>query len=87
MTHLQSQTEFSFWALFNSPLIVATDVRDMSNKADILLNREVISVNQDPVRFLFSLSLFLSLRLFVVFCFLHSSPIEFIVFMFFFYVL
>jgi alpha-galactosidase len=51
MTHLQSQTEFSFWALFNSPLIVTTDIRDMSNKADILLNREVIAVNQDPVHF------------------------------------
>jgi alpha-galactosidase len=57
MTHLQSQTEFSFWALFKSPLIVTTDIRDMSNKADILLNREVIAVNQDPVRSFFALSI------------------------------
>jgi alpha-galactosidase len=49
MTHLQSQTEFSFWALINSPLIVTTDIRDMSNKGDILLNREVININQDPL--------------------------------------
>lgn len=39
----------SFWALFASPLIVTTDVRDMSDKAHILLNQEVIAVNQDPV--------------------------------------
>eukprot|EP01120_Amphizonella_sp_Union-15-10_P005007 TRINITY_DN15748_c0_g1_i1.p1 TRINITY_DN15748_c0_g1~~TRINITY_DN15748_c0_g1_i1.p1 ORF type:complete len:414 (-),score=38.31 TRINITY_DN15748_c0_g1_i1:152-1393(-) len=42
------QTEFSFWSLFAAPLIVASDVRDLSNK-QVLLNKEVISVNQDPL--------------------------------------
>jgi len=42
------QTEFSFWSLFASPLIVASDVRDLSNK-QVLLNKEVIAVNQDPL--------------------------------------
>jgi len=49
MTYLQSRTEFSFWSLMNSPLIVTTDIRDMSNKGTILLNTEVIAVNQDPL--------------------------------------
>jgi alpha-galactosidase len=49
MSDIQSRTEFSFWALFASPLIVTTDVRDMSNKAHILLNQEIIAVNQDPL--------------------------------------
>jgi len=49
MTHLQSKSEFSFWALWAAPLIVATDVRIMSDKGDILLNPEVIAVNQDSL--------------------------------------
>jgi len=42
------RTEFSFWALFAAPLIVATDVRELRNK-QVLLNKEVIAVNQDPL--------------------------------------
>jgi len=42
------QTEFSFWCLFGAPLMVATDVRELSNKAEIL-NAEVIAINQDPL--------------------------------------
>jgi len=49
MTHLQSRTEFSLWAITASPLIVATDIRDMSDKGDILLNKEIIAVNQDKL--------------------------------------
>jgi len=49
MTHTDSVTEFSFWSLFAAPLIVSTDIRDMSNKKDILLNEEVIAVNQDKL--------------------------------------
>lgn len=41
-------TEFSFWCLLNAPLIVSTDVRDLSNKQQ-LLNKEAIAVNQDPL--------------------------------------
>ena len=40
------------WAIMNSPLIVATDVRAdhfTAAKRDILLNAEVIAVNQDPL--------------------------------------
>lgn len=42
-------TEFSFWCLWAAPLIVATDVRVLSNK-QIILNKEAIAVNQDKVR-------------------------------------
>jgi len=41
-------TEFSFWCLTASPLIVATDVRDLSNKKE-LLNKEAIAIDQDPL--------------------------------------
>jgi len=44
------RTEFSFWSLFAAPLIVATDIREMRNK-QVLLNKEVIAVNQDPLGF------------------------------------
>lgn len=40
------KTEFAMWALWAAPLIVATDLRDLSNKQEIL-NPEVIAVNQD----------------------------------------
>jgi alpha-galactosidase len=48
MSETDWQTEFSFWCLFAAPLIVATDVREMSNK-QVLLNKEAIAVNQDPL--------------------------------------
>jgi len=47
MSHIDSITEFSFWSLFAAPLIVCTDIRDMSTKKDILLNSEVVAINQD----------------------------------------
>ena len=46
--HEEDKTAFSFWCLFSAPLMVATDVRDMSNK-QILLNTEAIAVNQDAL--------------------------------------
>eukprot|EP01114_Cavostelium_apophysatum_P007715 TRINITY_DN1987_c0_g1_i1.p1 TRINITY_DN1987_c0_g1~~TRINITY_DN1987_c0_g1_i1.p1 ORF type:complete len:439 (+),score=38.83 TRINITY_DN1987_c0_g1_i1:162-1478(+) len=49
MSDTDSRTEFSFWALWAAPLIVSTDVRDMSNKKEILLNKEIVAVNQDPL--------------------------------------
>ena len=40
-------TEFSVWAIAGSPLIVATDVRNMTGvMKKVLLNTEVIEVNQ-----------------------------------------
>jgi len=42
------KTEFSFWSLVASPLIVATDIRYLGDK-QVILNKEVIQVNQDKL--------------------------------------
>jgi alpha-galactosidase len=49
-TEPESITEFSFWALFNGPMIIATDIRNMSSfMASVVMNKEVIAVNQDDL--------------------------------------
>lgn len=40
------QTEFSFWCLFSAPLVISTDIRDLTNKQQIL-NADAIAVNQE----------------------------------------
>ena len=48
MSFVESRTEYTFWALWSSPLLVCTDIRHMSKeKRSILMNKEVIAVNQD----------------------------------------
>ena len=43
------RTHFSMWALLNSPLMIGCDIREMDEATkEILLNRDVIAVNQDP---------------------------------------
>eukprot|EP01102_Stenamoeba_stenopodia_P020805 TRINITY_DN8243_c0_g1_i4.p1 TRINITY_DN8243_c0_g1~~TRINITY_DN8243_c0_g1_i4.p1 ORF type:complete len:439 (-),score=84.44 TRINITY_DN8243_c0_g1_i4:151-1410(-) len=43
-------TEFSIWSIANAPLIIATNIRNMSaEKQSIVLNKEVIAINQDPL--------------------------------------
>ena len=50
MTYTESRTEFSFYALWASPLVFATDPRNMSEaKRSILMNTELIDVNQDAL--------------------------------------
>lgn len=45
------RTHFSIWAFFNSPLMIGCDIRNMSPEiVDILTNKEVIAVNQDPAQ-------------------------------------
>jgi len=49
MNFTNSRTEMSFWSLWSSPLLVATDPADMSEeKKSILMNPEIIAINQDP---------------------------------------
>jgi len=44
-------TEFSFWSLLNSGLIVATDIRNLTPiMKEVLFNTEVIAINQDELR-------------------------------------
>lgn len=41
---------FSLWALLNSPLMIGCDIRSMTPQAkQILSNRDVIAINQDPL--------------------------------------
>ncbi len=41
--------QFCVWCMFSSPLILGCDVRNVSDKyRDLLCNRELISINQDP---------------------------------------
>jgi len=50
MSQVESETEFSFWALFAGPMIVATDVRNMSDwKRSVLLNTDILAVSQDAL--------------------------------------
>jgi alpha-galactosidase len=46
----ESRSHFSFWALLAAPLMAGNDLRTMSAETrEILTNREVIAVDQDPL--------------------------------------
>lgn len=48
MNYTNSRTEYTFWSLWSSPLLMATDPADLSDeKKSILMNEEVIAINQD----------------------------------------
>jgi len=50
-TDAEYRTEFSFWSLLNSGLIVATDIRIMTPiMKEVLYNTEIIAINQDTLR-------------------------------------
>ncbi|KAM3408718.1 hypothetical protein ACQJBY_001657 [Aegilops geniculata] len=50
MTNNEYIVHFSIWAISKAPLIIGCDVRHMSQDTyDILANKEVIAVNQDPL--------------------------------------
>jgi alpha-galactosidase len=50
MTTREYRSHFSLWATMAAPLLIGTDLRKISPEAlDILLNREVIAVDQDPL--------------------------------------
>ena len=50
MTTEEYRAHFSMWALFSAPLLVGTDVTNMSaDTKSILLNRKVIAIDQDPL--------------------------------------
>ena len=47
-TYEEYKTHFSAWALFGSPLMLGSDVRDIDEQTkSIITNREVIAINQD----------------------------------------
>jgi alpha-galactosidase len=50
MTTEEYRAHFSMWALFSAPLLIGTDVSNMSaDVKSILLNRNVIAIDQDPL--------------------------------------
>jgi alpha-galactosidase len=50
LTIAESRSHFSFWSLLAAPLMAGNDLRNMSAETrDILTNRDVIAVNQDPL--------------------------------------
>ncbi len=50
MTDTEYVTHFSLWAITKAPLIIGSDVRNISAAIiSILTNPEVIAVNQDPL--------------------------------------
>lgn len=49
MSYDEDKTHFSMWCLLNSPLLAGNDLRRMSPQTlEILTNKEVIALNQDP---------------------------------------
>ncbi|MGA7415771.1 MAG: alpha-galactosidase [Bryobacteraceae bacterium] len=50
MTTEEYRTHFSMWCLFSSPLMAGNDLQHMSSDThDILTNKEVIAIDQDPL--------------------------------------
>ncbi|TPE44111.1 glycoside hydrolase family 27 protein [Pontibacter mangrovi] len=50
MTDTEYQSQMSLWSIMASPLIATNDIRHMNEATKrILLNKEVIAVNQDPL--------------------------------------
>ena len=49
-TKEEYRTHFTMWAMFNSPLMIGCDIRSMDDDAkEILMNKDVIAINQDPL--------------------------------------
>lgn len=50
MTDVEYRSHFSLWSIMASPLLIGTDLRTIKPAAlEILLNKEVIAVDQDPL--------------------------------------
>lgn len=50
LTEIESRSHFSMWAIMAAPLIAGNDIRNMPKFVmDILMNREVITIDQDPL--------------------------------------
>jgi len=49
MSFIDSRTEYAFWTLWSAPLLVSTDIRNMTaDMKAIIMNPEVIAIDQDP---------------------------------------
>lgn len=50
LTYHEQRTHFTAWALLKSHLLIGTDLRNATQETiEILTNREIIELNQDPI--------------------------------------
>jgi alpha-galactosidase len=50
MTDIEYRTHFTLWCLMKSPLLIGTDVANMTDATHtILANKDLIAINQDPL--------------------------------------
>jgi alpha-galactosidase len=50
MTKEEYKTHFSMWAMWSAPLLAGNDISNMSaDTKEILLNKDVIAIDQDPL--------------------------------------
>lgn len=50
LSYEQSKAQMAIWAIMAAPLIMSVDLRTIEPKfRDILLNKDVIAINQDPL--------------------------------------
>ncbi len=48
-TDIEYKTHFALWAMMNSPLMIGCDIRNMTDATkEILMNKDIIAINQDP---------------------------------------
>lgn len=48
-TDNEYKIQFSLWCLLGAPLMIGSDIRNLTKESkDLLLNRELIAINQDP---------------------------------------
>jgi hypothetical protein len=49
LSHSEERSQFALWAIFAAPLIMSNDLAHISKESkEILLNKEIIAVDQDP---------------------------------------
>ncbi|XP_077988633.1 alpha-N-acetylgalactosaminidase-like [Glandiceps talaboti] len=50
LSYDQSKAQMAMWSIFAAPLLMSTDLRSISDQhKEILLNKEVIAIDQDPL--------------------------------------
>ena len=50
MSRDEDKTHFSMWCMMNSPLLIGSDLRNISEETiKLLTNKELIAINQDPL--------------------------------------
>ena len=50
LSHDQEQVQMAVWAILAAPLLMSNDLRNIRKESrDLLLNRNLIAINQDPL--------------------------------------